>query len=246
MGGKSLVGLLRGGVPASSFNASYSQIQRGGNRQGISVRTDRWRYTEWVKFDYVKGLPIFVENNTDVELYDHLGDDENDFDAYENVNDVSDPANAAVVAELAAALRWMHRDADPSPAVELQRDASCLSISSTTDDIAIGPCGAAAAWRVLDDSMELQSVARPELCANVYGGVDACGNGTRVHLATCGGRAGNHFAWQEASKAVIAEAIGPKCKGLCLDANVGGAFLRDCTSAEPWALTQAYASALLV
>merc|ERR1711957_994495 len=116
MGGKSLVGLLRGGVPASSFNASYSQIQRGGNRQGISVRTDRWRYTEWVKFDYGKGLPIFVENNTDVELYDHLGDDENDFDAYENANAVSDPANAAVVAELAAALRWMHRDTDPSPA----------------------------------------------------------------------------------------------------------------------------------
>jgi iduronate 2-sulfatase len=50
---------------------------------GYSVRTDRWRYTQWGK-DGFEGE----------ELYDHASDDK------EITNVVKEPANAAVLAEL--------------------------------------------------------------------------------------------------------------------------------------------------
>merc|ERR1712110_497273 len=106
--GRSLVRLLHGAVDPVTFNASFSQIQRPGNVQGLTVRTDRWRYTEWVKFDYSSGRPIFTENNTRVELYDHQEDGEVDFDAYENVNVAGEPGNDGVVKALAAALKQRH------------------------------------------------------------------------------------------------------------------------------------------
>ena len=59
---------------------------------GLSVRTDKLRFTRWAKFDTVAGRPEFPApfdpSNTEVqyELYDHTGDTEADFDAFENVN----------------------------------------------------------------------------------------------------------------------------------------------------------------
>ena len=52
---------------------------------GYSMRTDRYRYTEWVRWNGTELRPEWSEN-IGVELYDHQGDTENDFDAYENVN----------------------------------------------------------------------------------------------------------------------------------------------------------------
>src|ERR1051325_8144609 len=72
--------------------AAFSQYLRPGKDKfmGRSVRTDRWRYTEWVDGKKEKA---------GVELYDEQNDPK------ENVNLAADPANRAVVAELALQLR---------------------------------------------------------------------------------------------------------------------------------------------
>jgi iduronate 2-sulfatase len=68
---------------------AFTQVQRGAF-PGHSVRTERWRYTEW---DFgAKGA----------ELYDH------DADLQELKNLASDPQQAAVVAEMKALLKTMH------------------------------------------------------------------------------------------------------------------------------------------
>ena len=80
---------------------------------------NRWRLTEWLKFDYKKGMSIFFDNNTLVELFDHQGGAENDFNAYENVNVASDKAYADIITSLKVDLRWHHR-----PVLESQTLAS--------------------------------------------------------------------------------------------------------------------------
>lgn len=68
---------------------AYSQVQRPGG-PGHSVRTDRWRYTEW---DFgVKGS----------ELYDH------DADPQELHNLAHDAKYADVVAQMKALLKQVH------------------------------------------------------------------------------------------------------------------------------------------
>jgi uncharacterized sulfatase len=65
---------------------AYSQVQRNGFA-GHTVRTPRWRYTEWD--DGLKGL----------ELYDH------ERNPGEMHNLANDPAYASVIAELKAAVK---------------------------------------------------------------------------------------------------------------------------------------------
>ncbi|MBC2665406.1 sulfatase [Novosphingobium flavum] len=78
--GRSLVPLLR--QPAAKWDhAALTQI-----RGGRSVRTERWRYTEW------------EEGRLGAELYDH------DADPKEHSNLAADPRYASVVAELKAKL----------------------------------------------------------------------------------------------------------------------------------------------
>ena len=71
---------------------------------GLSVRVDDWRYTAWTKFN---GTLNRADFNTILgeELYDHRGDTNTDFDAFENVNVVSDPKNAAMRSTLLGLLR---------------------------------------------------------------------------------------------------------------------------------------------
>jgi len=76
--------------PEAQWNhAAYTQVQRGGD-PGHSVRTDRWRYTEW-------GFGAKGE-----ELYDH------DNDPQELHNLASDAKYAEVVAQMKALLKQVH------------------------------------------------------------------------------------------------------------------------------------------
>ncbi|MEO6243986.1 MAG: sulfatase [Opitutaceae bacterium] len=67
-------------------SAAYTQVRRG-EKMGRSVRTDRWRYTEW------------DEGRDGIELYDHTTD------AFEYFNLASQPQHAATLKTLAAQLR---------------------------------------------------------------------------------------------------------------------------------------------
>jgi arylsulfatase A-like enzyme len=65
--------------------AAYTQVVRGGG-MGRSVRTDRWRYTEW------------LDGKQGVELYDHT------VDPLEYHNLARDPGHAATLTEMRAVL----------------------------------------------------------------------------------------------------------------------------------------------
>ena len=68
------------------------------------MRTERWRYTEWVGWNGTALAPIWAQLKA-AELYDHLGDDTawTNADKYENVNVVSTTA-VSVVSALSAQL----------------------------------------------------------------------------------------------------------------------------------------------
>jgi len=89
--GRSFVPLLNN--PAQMWKkAAFSQYLRPGKEKfmGRSIRTDRWRYTEWT--DAKNKL-------VGVELYDEQNDPQ------ENVNIAGDAANQSVIAELATQLK---------------------------------------------------------------------------------------------------------------------------------------------
>ena len=86
--GSSLVPTLAGGVPVKS--AAFSQYRRHG-AMGHSLRTDRYRYTEWR--DETTGEIVARV------LFDHL------VDPQENANIADEPAQVATVAALSAVLR---------------------------------------------------------------------------------------------------------------------------------------------
>jgi iduronate 2-sulfatase len=73
---------------ASIHDAAFTQARRGANAEfwGRSVRTTRWRCTEW------------NEGSEGIELYDH------DTDPYEFTNLASDPKHTAVLKQLRALL----------------------------------------------------------------------------------------------------------------------------------------------
>lgn len=75
---------------------TYSQYPREHNIMGLSLRTVDWRYTEWVTYVEGNSSEKFSLNwnvTHGIELYNHTfnqtngnGIDENDMNAYDNVN----------------------------------------------------------------------------------------------------------------------------------------------------------------
>jgi arylsulfatase A-like enzyme len=97
--GKSFAPLLDD--PTRPFKpAAFSQYPRGKNLMGRSMRTDRYRYTEWQDKS---------GRATARELYDHNVDPE------ENVNVAGRPENKELVEKLAAQLKAGGRAAAPKP-----------------------------------------------------------------------------------------------------------------------------------
>jgi len=82
--------------------AAFSQYLRTGKPpyMGRSIRTEKWRYTEWHD---LKGQPAGVE------LYDEVND------SHETVNIANDAAHAATVKELAGRLHTGWKPELPSP-----------------------------------------------------------------------------------------------------------------------------------
>jgi uncharacterized sulfatase len=89
--GRSLTPLLK--EPGSAWDhPALTQVQRGVGAEsfkGYSVRTERWRYTEW------------DAGKKGVELYDEVGD------PYEMRNLADDPVHRGTVADLQRVLRRM-------------------------------------------------------------------------------------------------------------------------------------------
>ena len=83
---------------------------------GVSLRSARWRYTEWAVWNKTAAQPAWELPLVGAELYDHLGDDGSSFDGdYEVVNLAEDAAHAGVRAVLSAALREAYGAAAPVP-----------------------------------------------------------------------------------------------------------------------------------
>lgn len=95
---------------------------------GYSVRTDRWRYTEWFAYD---GERTNMNTTIATELYDHQGDTGDDMDFYDQVNVVSDPANAKVVQEHAQLVRdgWKKLRPPPSERLEVEGAAEAIELT---------------------------------------------------------------------------------------------------------------------
>jgi arylsulfatase A-like enzyme len=81
--------------------AAFSQYPRRGDAMGYTMRTDRYRYTEWQVRETGEVLAV--------ELYDHQGD------AQENVNRATDPSCAEQMRALAGQLREGWRGSLPAP-----------------------------------------------------------------------------------------------------------------------------------
>ena len=93
---------LQSDCPPPAVNCGYPHAM------GYSVRTDAWRYTEWVRYDNETFTPQWeqpFEAPIWRELYAHTGDTGANWELFEDVNVVDDPAHAGLVANLSALLR---------------------------------------------------------------------------------------------------------------------------------------------
>ncbi|XP_046579352.1 iduronate 2-sulfatase-like [Haliotis rubra] len=111
--GTSMVPLMTNPTMKNWKSAAFSQYPRGGDGlhgdviMGYTMRTDMYRYTEWINF---KGRPIYTPMWDQVqaaELYDHMKDPE------ENWNRADDPSYKDIRAELSRKLKIGWRGAVP-------------------------------------------------------------------------------------------------------------------------------------
>ena len=99
--GKSLVPLFNPNTKNKiTQDFAVSEYHRNGNKvEGYSIRTKRYRYTEWHGNHYKSFKPYKEENIIGRELYDY------EKDPLETKNLVDDPAYAIIVRELKAKLK---------------------------------------------------------------------------------------------------------------------------------------------
>ena len=83
---------------------------------GVSLRTDGWRYTEWLPWNGSALQPQWGAPLVGAELYNHTGDAGTSFDgAFEVVNLASEPAYAGIRAQLSAQLRAAYARGEAAP-----------------------------------------------------------------------------------------------------------------------------------
>ena len=83
--GNSLMPLIENAARPDWKNRVFSQYPRDGNIMGYTMRTEQYRYTEWVAFE---GEPVYKpvwEKVAGVELYDHQKDPEENRNEANNV-----------------------------------------------------------------------------------------------------------------------------------------------------------------
>ena len=99
--GKSLVPLLDGNKKTSlDVDFALSQYpRRNGKLMGYSIRTERYRYTEWHGNNYCAATPYDAANIEGVELYDFKND------PLETKNHANDKENEKLVKELQARVK---------------------------------------------------------------------------------------------------------------------------------------------
>ena len=131
--GSSLMSLITDPSASSWKNRVFSQYPRGdhGPVMGYSMKTNQYRYTEWVHFI---GPPLYqpkwkISHGT--ELYDHKNDPE------ENWNRADDPAYKEIRLALSAQLHAGWRDAHqvvmpykPLMPIEIRNDYS-INLNTT-------------------------------------------------------------------------------------------------------------------
>jgi iduronate 2-sulfatase len=72
--GSSLMPLIDDPKLPNWKNRVFSQCKRDGGYMGYTMRTDKYRYTEWVQFKYAPEYKPNWNNLTATELYDHEAD----------------------------------------------------------------------------------------------------------------------------------------------------------------------------
>jgi hypothetical protein len=116
---------VNGVSTAAVHNASYSQMARcpttgfspesacnsvklvDTKYMGYTVRVDEYRYTAWMAFNGTKNRALWSDPSglAGEELYSHVGDKNDDYDAFENENLAMKPEHKSTRDELWAMVR---------------------------------------------------------------------------------------------------------------------------------------------
>lgn len=109
--GNSLMPLIKSKTTVRWKSRVFSQYPRQQDQtdiMGYTMRTDKYRYTEWVKFHQAPDYKPDWDQKFGIELYDHTNDPE------ENVNQVHNPAYESLVKEASEYLHDGWRAALPN------------------------------------------------------------------------------------------------------------------------------------
>ena len=123
----------------------------------------------------------------------------------------------------------------------------CLVAPGTAADawVEVGPCaGKRAEWRQIDKP-QLESMAFPGSCLNVFGGPPACCPGgahshpTKFHITSCGWGPGNRFKFDadgdgHGNITMAGASKWSACADLCAAPTAPLVSLRPCTAATQW------------
>ena len=109
--GRSLAPLVA--KPTTPWNpAAFSQWPKGGSSMGYTLRTEQYRYTEWVGYDTKTHSPQWsVQHGS--ELYDFVQDPN------ETMNHVNDPKMSKLVNQLSSQLHTGWRNSTILPSTSL-------------------------------------------------------------------------------------------------------------------------------